>query len=157
MHSEFVFFLKVLDLKNQIKMKYCGKNKNKLSLSDLTTVCSLLNKLYCLVQIHFFFPFLLQFPEYSSASSCSDLEYQLSKFLFYCYFGQSHPLEKNSRALTACWFYSAVIKGQTAQKGAYHWIPCHVFQGYKMIPALMFSPTLRQIEKKREKRTAFFF
>lgn len=32
MYSEFIFVLKVSDLKKQIKKKYCGKNKNKPSL-----------------------------------------------------------------------------------------------------------------------------
>lgn len=74
----------------------------------------------------------------------------------YCYFRQSYPLEKNPRDLTACWFYSPVIKGQTAQKEAYHWIPCHVFQYYKMIPALIFSPTLFETssEEKRKKSSS---
>lgn len=92
----------------------------------------------------------------SIASCCSDLEYELSKVLLHSYFRQSYPPEKYNRDLTACWFYSPVIKGQTAQKEAYHWMPCHVFQYYKMILALIFSTTLRLFQKQKEK-TSFCF
>lgn len=95
-------------------------------------------------------PLLFFFPQ-SDASCCSDLDYKLSKVLLHCYFRQSYPLEKYNRDLTACWFYSPVIKGQTAQKEAYHWMPCHVFQYYKMILALIFHPLCSQLLQRKRK------
>lgn len=93
----------------------------------------------------------------SIASCCSDFEYKLSKVLLHCYFRQSYPLEKYNRDLTACWFYSPVIKGQTTQKETYHWMPCHVFQYYKMILALIFSTTLFETSSEAKRKKIFLF
>lgn len=143
-------------------MKHCGKKKtNPVSCTDWYNNCLFTVKqtqLACLgtyLLLFFFFPFCCSS---QSTKSFSDLEYKLSNVLFHRCCGQSYPLEKNNRDLTACWFYSAVIKGQAAQKEAYHWIPCHVFQWYKRIPALIFSSTLCETdsEEKGEKNWFLF-
>lgn len=90
----------------------------------------------------------------SVASTCSDLEYKLSKVLFHCYFGQSYPLEKIAEPWQHVGFIQQWLKVRQLKKKlttGYHAMFSSVT---RFQPWYFHLLCVRLIEKKR---TAFFF